>query len=212
MNKAFLTPKIVDHEVNEELLEFFPVSLGVVFQLKDVLRPLAFGLASIMSDTGSDRGYTTTKDSDGFEQSVVNPITVDLARYRAEEKQRAILDFMEAFSDKKSRYALGRLIMDSLRNEFPRKFEHRDVEEFMDAVDADTMSQLLVGVARANKGVFGPFGDMLTKLVSKNVKQALESEIEPEIEVEVEVEVEDQSSRNQEAPSETSTGETSAPQ
>jgi len=185
MEKSFLKPKCIEHEVNEELLKFYPVSLGVIFQLKEVLKPLAFGLASIFTDKGSDRGYTSTSDKDGFEQTIVNPIGVDLARLRAEEKQKAILDFLEAFSDIKSRNAMGRLVMDSLREEFGRRLEHKDVTDFIESVDADSLVQLLTGVVRANKGVFGPFGDMIGKMFSKNIER-MKNQTEMEMEMETE--------------------------
>lgn len=162
--KAFLSPKCVEHEVNEETLKFYPASLQTAFLVKDILRPLVSGIAQLLTDTTGDRGHTSTRQGD-FEQIVVNPSNVELSQWRAREKEKAILDFLDAFTEKKTTAVLCRIIMDSLRDDYPRRFEQKDVDNFRDSLDAETFVQLMVGVVKANKGIFGPFAETLKSAV-----------------------------------------------
>lgn len=162
----FLSPKCVEHEVNDQLLSFYPIRLATAFQIKEVLRPLANGVATILSDRTGDKGYTTTHDKqNGFEQTIVQPLTVEMAAHRSAEKQAAILDLLETITGKKPIEAVARLIMDSLREEFPHRFEAKDVSNFVDKLDSSTLAQLLVGVAKANSSIFGPFGQKIGKIM-----------------------------------------------
>jgi len=158
--------RITGDEVNGETLKFYPASLQTAFQVKDILRPLVSGIAQILTDASGDRGHTSTKQGE-FEQIEVNPISVEVAQFRAREKEKAILDFLDAFTDKKSTMVLGRIIMDSLRDDYPRRFEVRDVEVFIDKLDIETFSQFLVGVVKANRGIFGPFGDVVKSAMGR---------------------------------------------
>lgn len=167
--QAFLTPKGICHEVNGIELMFYPISISTAFNLKQVARPLASSFATLMSDNSGDRGHTsmTSKGQDGedIEQITVNPMSVELANLRASQKEKAILDFIEAFTEPRSTNVIIRVLMDSLRDEFPRKQEQQDVEDFKDKLDTSTTMQLLHGVMKANKGVFGPFTKRIEALI-----------------------------------------------
>jgi hypothetical protein len=166
MTKSFLTPKFVEHEVNDETLNFYPVSISTAFQIKEVLKPLARSLSLAMINTDGDRGYTDTRSEDGFVQTIVNPVSPEMAELRSKQKESAILDAIEALTERRSVTAIGRLIMDSLRDEFHgKKQEQKDVDLFMDSVDTTTLIQLLTGVAKANKRLFGPFGERIGEMI-----------------------------------------------
>ena len=166
----FLNPKYVEYEVNDITLNFYPISISTAFNLKKIARPLASSFSVIMSDSSGDRGHTsmTNKGVDGesdIEQITVNPMTVELANFRSGQKEKAILDFIEAFTEKSSTDVIMRVIMDSLRDEFNRKVEKADVDEFKDQLDVSTTVQLLMGVAKANKSIFGPFMERIEALI-----------------------------------------------
>ena len=175
--KAFLTAKSIQHTVNDQELNFYPASLRVAYQLKNIIRPLASGFASILADKSNDKGYTSTStkdtgDGQTYEQTVVEPIAVPLAEYRSGQKERAILDFLESFTADASQDALVRLILDSLRDDYQnRNFEKADINEFLESVDTATMTQLLTGVAKANKSIFGKFGDKLGNLLGQMMQK-----------------------------------------
>lgn len=178
--QAFLTPKGTTHKVNECDLVFYPVSISTAFNLKRIAKPLASAFAVLFSDNSGDRGHTsmTSKGDDGedIEQITVNPMSVELANLRAAQKEKAILDFIEAFTEKASTDVIIRVIMDSLRDEFQRKQEQADVDEFKENLDTDTTMQLLHGVAKANKGVFGPFVGKVEALIQTATAKATVSQ------------------------------------
>lgn len=176
MLKAFLEPKFAEHEVNGAVLHFYPASLHVAFQVKNVLRPLVTGLTSILTDTSGDRGHTSTSSKDGYDQFVANPVSVELAEFRAKQKEKAVLDFVDAFSEKRSTDTIIRIIMDSLRNEFPRRVEQADINNFADSLDMNTYVQLLMGVFKANRKIFGPFEGLLRN-TAKLVSQTMETKV-----------------------------------
>lgn len=155
----FLTPKYETVEINGTPVNFYPVSIVCAFNIKEAIKPFARAFASLLADTSGDRGYTSSKSADGFEQTVVKPMGVELAELRAKQRDAAVLDLVDSVTEVRSRTALGRLIMDSMRDEFPsRKHEQNDVNDFLEKVDTDTMIQLVKGVLKANARVFGPFG------------------------------------------------------
>lgn len=165
MSLSFLTPKYTEVEINGENVNFYPVSISVAFQIKEAIKPIARALGNLMADSSSDRGYTSSRNAEGFEQTVVDPMSVELARFRNEKREQAILDIVDSITERKSRTALGRLIMNSMRDEFPnQKLEQADVDNFLDAVDTDTMVQLVKGVLKANARVFGPFGEKIAEM------------------------------------------------
>lgn len=180
MSLDFLTPKHQTSEINGVDVDFYPVSIVCAFDIKEAIKPLARAFASLLSDHSGDRGYTSSKSEDGFEQTVVQPMKVDLAELRAKQRDSAILDLVDSVTERRSRVALGRLIMDSMRDEFPsRKHEQKDVEEFLERVDVDSMVQLVKGVLKANARVFGPFGRKIGQLLG-TLSERMEN-LDPEL-------------------------------
>lgn len=178
--QAFLSPKNIVHTVNDIELNFYPISISTAFNLKKIAKPLASAFAVLFSDTSGDRGHTsmTSKGDDGekIEQITVNPMSVELANLRASQKEKAILNFIEAFTEKASTDVVIRVIMDSLRDEFKQKQEQADVDTFKENLDTDTTMQLLCGVAKANKGVFGPFMGRIEALIQNTTARVSQEE------------------------------------
>lgn len=156
--------KPVDHLVNGETHYFYPLSVGELFQIKDLLKPIARSLSVLLSNTDKDRGsFSHSEFEPGdtnakvFERSET-PVSVDVARFRSEERTSAASALIDAVTNKTNGKAVARVLMDSLRDQYPdRPIKDADAEAFFAQLDIVTLRQLLAGVAKANKDVLGPF-------------------------------------------------------
>lgn len=153
--------KPIVHEVNGEPVEFFPLSVGELFQIKDLLKPVARSLSVLLSNTDSDRGSFSHSEFDPnaptakvFERSET-PVSVEVARFRSEERAKAASDLIDAFTNRTNGKAVARIILDSMRTNRPVTDDAAN--DLFAALDIVTLRQLLVGVGKANADVLGPF-------------------------------------------------------
>jgi hypothetical protein len=172
---AFFSHTSVEKTVGDKVLKFYPVSLKAVFDLRAVAKPLVRALTTLFQGVGQENGgRSITKDhkladgTTGVEKiEEVDGIHPDLARLKVEERQKAIHDLIDAFTDPVNAKLLVKLIMDSLRDEFPRPIKDPAVAEFQDTVDAVTFGALLTGLIEANAGVLGPLAPRLRQVVQQ---------------------------------------------
>jgi hypothetical protein len=159
---GFLSPKCVQHTIGEgefeQTLNFYPVSIKVAFRLKTLAKPLAKAIGVLfnknMDDTRQEsRSYTDEKTGEQGQHLITEAIDIDLAKYRDERKDGAIQQAIEALTDPLNQAVVAELIMDSLRDDCPRRPESADINAFMDSITLDVLIGMLTGVAKANFGV-----------------------------------------------------------
>jgi len=179
----------VEHQVNGNTVRFFPNRIGLLTELAEIAKPVGRAVATLFGDSRND----TTSVSETFRdkvkkdlksgletaESVVDKITVqavapEVADHKRKERDRAIDELIEAVTNTRNRYMLGRLLMDSMREEFPYKKDRpaAEVEEFLDGdgdkyqgIDLPTLKEMMVGWLKANAKVFGSTGEKVTALV-----------------------------------------------
>lgn len=180
---GFLTRKPSQRVVNGELCNFYVVSLSFASELRGIAEPLVKALSVAMTTTGQDAKTVWRKfgsapsgddpgDANFGEEAINEAITVDLARFRASQREDALRTAMAALTDRSNHMVLVRLIVASMRDTFPKKLTDTELAALLDEMGADTMAELLEGVWEANKKLFGPFLKPLEGLKAKALSAA----------------------------------------
>lgn len=167
---TFLKPNFVTHEVNEgdtkKNYRFFPMSVGLFCKLDNTLTPLIQAVVTLFDDTARDNKFTRREVANEHGSLDTEHITeatpVETLRFRHEQKQAAVVKIVSSFTGKTERLVMAELIMDSLAENFPRgEATNPTPEAFLGDLPLPVLTDLLVGVAKANKGVFGPLAGTL---------------------------------------------------
>jgi hypothetical protein len=168
----FIKPKSISHKIDEDELQFYPVSVTCMFTLKEIAAPIARALAALFQSEENDVGATdetvsSNSQKDFTNRKIVEPVSMELARFRLDQKQRAIQDGIETLFSPSNAIIVARIIMDSLRDDFDRKKseEQKDAEaqDLLDTIDGAMFQQLLTGLYEGNKKVFGPLASMVAQ-------------------------------------------------
>ena len=164
------TPNYEEHDVGDETLHFYPVSVGLIFELRKIGKPLARSLAVIFDKNDKDQGTQDIIEKDEHGQDrrelIVMPMNPELAQARHQQKTDAIGGLVESLTAPENVAVIGRIIMDSLREVFPPGDKNNPPPEgFMQELPANAFGQMLVGVAKANKEVLGPLTERATEAV-----------------------------------------------
>lgn len=163
----------VTHEINGEKLRFFPNRVGLLHDLAELSKPAAKAVAVLLGDRQDDRGASDKKMTEGsteIHEYTVQGASPEVLKLRAAERDAAIDALIDSLSDPRGRILIGRLLMDSLRDEF----EHRlprptdEVETFLNGdgkdypgLDLPTLAQMIHGWILANSKVFGVVGEQI---------------------------------------------------
>ncbi len=157
-------------------LNYWPVSMRTFFRLKGLALPLFKALAVVMADNSNDTGSKQIQQQDTTVLEV-SPIEPGLAKERHSQKQQALGDLAQALFTEESGYILVLVIMDCLRDEFPKfKGTKKEAMTLLEKRDfsAGFAVQALQGVAQANKGLLDPLG-LGALLKSPRLRAALSS-------------------------------------
>jgi hypothetical protein len=160
---------------------FYPVSLRCAAKMAPLLSRLAGHFSLLLGgESRTDQGRTiedyTTADGDVVSKTVVDPINPDLARLRDEQRERSIAGAVEAILDDRHRLAVGELLMDSLRDDFPRGAKQRsaaDIQDFVDQMEVPVFIEFVKGLAAANARIFGDLGKGIGRAVQAKADELL---------------------------------------
>ncbi len=176
---------VVEHEVCGETFRFSPNRIGMFRELRDLSAPVTEALTVLFADKSRDSGTSVKTVSDGEdflqEDCATQPLTIEMAKFRADEQTDAISKLVNTIADERNQILIGRLIMDSLRGDFPyaRNRSAKDVEEFLFGSDGDddwsgidmaVMVELTIGWIKANAKVFGSSGEGLVATVKARLE------------------------------------------
>jgi len=176
---TFLSPTFISHKVGDKELHFYPISVKFIFELKMLGKPIAQALTSLFINKENDTGATTQSVEDskkGYKEikTTVDPITVEVAILRTSQKQEVFETLFEAISNQDNGMLLGRMLMDSLREDFDKKErEDRNLAlEFIQLMDLATLKDMILGLVKANSKVLGPLESMAAQF-SKTILSSL---------------------------------------
>lgn len=163
----------VEREVAGRPMRFYPNRVALLHDLAEVSRPVARAMVSLMGDSRGDAGIVTERFREGGaegEKTTVQPVSPEAAEQKRKERDCAIDDLLSV-ADARNRLMLGRLFMDSMREVFPyaRERSPMEVEEFLDSLDLEIMSEVSRGWIAANARVFGDAGERLAAQVRERL-------------------------------------------
>lgn len=178
---TFLTPNSVSHKIGDKEYNFYPISVGLAFKLRAVAKPLTRALTALLGGSSNDTGSIQRKvanDKGGDDQEiVVEPISADLAKLRHEQRQTAVSELVDVLTAEANINIIGDIMVDSLRDIFPPGDKtNPSGADFMAQINLPDLPELLWGIAKANKGVFGPLVGKIEGLMS-SVKSQIEKRV-----------------------------------
>jgi hypothetical protein len=175
------TPNYIEHDVCGQQVKFWPVSVGLTFELRRIGKPLAKSLSVLFSKNANDNGTQDLieKDERGNDRRelTILPISEGLAKIRHEQQTEAIEGLVESLTNPEHAEIVGKLLMDSLREVFPRE-EKKDwppVQVFIKELPLPALGAMLAGLAMANQEVLGP----LTETVKAKVGEVVTASNRP---------------------------------
>lgn len=167
---SFFSPEFIEQNVQGQILKFYPICVRTSFRIRSVAQPIARALTVLMTRHDTDTAQHSKANKDGVIQDVkMDAISADLAAARTSEREGAVGRAIGALLDPDNAAVLGIMLADSLRDDLPRNIATVDAKKFVDEMPLPALTEMLTGLARANKKVFGP----LLKKAEGLVKQGL---------------------------------------
>mgnify|MGYP000935049053 CR=1 FL=1 len=176
---SFLTPTHIEHEVGGKILRFRAVSIKTAFSVRQIAVPLAKALTTLFASNSNDFGSIERVIPDGekFMREVqVQAVSPEMAKLRDTMSGSAVESLVTSLTSDGSLNAIAEVILDSLQDE--ESFGPSTVEEFLSEVPLPLLPSMLVGVAKANKGVFGPLADQVEEVLGK-VREKIVAKVSP---------------------------------
>lgn len=171
--RSYGSETFVTHKVGEQDVKFWPVSVSLLLKLRPLLEPLSQSISVLTANNNTDTSQTyreigdaaldhegkTLFDSAGRPirntESISEAIDPKLAQMREQQRTKAVKELIEAATDDNNLAQVGAILIDSVRrgdffDEVPT------AKEFVSELSPEVLMQFVIGVGKANKGVFGP--------------------------------------------------------
>jgi hypothetical protein len=168
---SFLDARKVSHRVGDQDMDFYPVSLGVMIELRETAKLIGKAVAVLWSPTAGDSGTiervfaSDTQKGVMDREVIVEAVRPETVKLRAEIKQKAVGDIIDGLMAPENVGNFGKLLMDSLRSMFPPGHpDNPSPGEFIRALDMPTIVEMTIGAAKANKGMFGPLVERIASM------------------------------------------------
>jgi hypothetical protein len=193
--RFFVSSKPVEQDVCGTSINFYPnriISLGNVEALSgDVLKAV-----KVLFEKQDGRTSIVERhdDADGFSSEKIVSTSAEPAviKARDERTNQALQTIVQAVCSRKSQVALGTLLMDSMRDEFPYKRQRSmaEIEEFLygdeggeyPGLEVPQIVDMLKGWLSANAQQFGDVGKRMAAEFLSLGKPESAPEAEPEAE------------------------------
>lgn len=170
---SLLRRNTVAKDIGGQTFTFYPISVRMLFELRTNAAPLMKGLKALFAKNQSDGTQTVEETRDPMTGQVIGRVThlgaIDpqLAKLRSEQNDAAMKEAVEAVLGESSRLLLGRVLADSLRDEFGPSPTDADINEFINdpAIDLPVLVEMLGAFFSVNAKVFGPFAERVREMV-----------------------------------------------
>lgn len=170
--RTYRSRESVEHEVNGVKVRFYPNRMRLLPELTALSVPVGKALAELLDPSRSDSSMTEKTMTQGdtvVRESTVSAASPDLVKARAASRDAAIEALLGALGDDRNRLQLGRLLMDSMADEFPYAANRAavDVEAFLygadgvEGIDLPLLAQLVGGWIKANAKQFSKAGELV---------------------------------------------------
>jgi hypothetical protein len=169
-------PRYISHEVQGETHKFYILRTSTALKLKSLAKPIGRLLSVVFEKKDKDGGLEETYQTRNGEETkhvTIHPIAPETLRYRGDRLDKAMTDLIALATDDKNTDMLVMLITDSMRDDF-EKGEDISPSEFLDTFTIDQVKDMLIGVAKANAKVFGPFQKAMTQFSARAIARVQE--------------------------------------
>jgi hypothetical protein len=183
----FGEPTSIEHEIAPgKSVKFFPVSVKTLFKMQAFIKPLSKALVALTSDNSRDAGRMMRDigqpfllpNGRPFEQTmpdgsksvlrdtetIIEAITPELAALRDGQKSKAVEELVEALMLDSNLKSLAEIVTDSMRFD---KGTAPPPDEILDQLPFPVFCECVVGVIKANKGVFEPLGKLMAPTLER---------------------------------------------
>ena len=175
--------KTVSHTIGGKETQFGTIRVSTLLALRTIIPEAAKALSMILNPTQGDRKTTEVnrqKEGGGFERIVrLSETDLSVIRYRAQHNSEAWECLSKLLTSDACRDVVASMIIESLAYNFEAGATPPTVEEFLADVDLPEFVDCIIGVFRANKDAFGPFGKAVEAWVGKAASAAAEAETPP---------------------------------
>jgi hypothetical protein len=186
-NKAIT--HIIDTETGPTEFKFYPPRMRMMIsgQMRTIIEPISKAMGVIFSNKSQDASRQQEIAEDGVVTTFVQGLNPEVIEIRERKRSEAISDALGVLLNDSTRYQVGALLADSMRDDFSDNEAERakEVRAFMDEIDLPVMIDLLKGYFKALAPVLDKSGNSilsnLQKSVSREVSRALNGTEEGEV-------------------------------
>lgn len=164
--------KYVVKEIGNTTWHFYPISLGRMFELKKTIKEVFGATAVLLGKRGDDvtQEIENIKQGDStISRTNIGAISPELAKMRDDQKRTGIEAAIESLLSEHNKLTLGRMLTDSLREDFARDVQDPEITTFIATLDLDMTVQMVMGLVEANAKVFGPLGQRAKSAIEKKL-------------------------------------------
>jgi len=170
---SFIAPEGVDHPVQGKVFTFYPISVKTAWSIRSTAQSLMQALSTLLTKRDGDRAESQkTQKKQGLETQDIHIDAIDkeLAELRTKEREKAVGDAIRSLLDPDNSLVIGMLLVDSLRDVFSgQQLSKDEIKRFVDEMPLPAMSDMLVGLAKGNKSVFGPLAGKAEGLLKRGL-------------------------------------------
>lgn len=172
-NKAIV--HTVDSPEGPQDFRFYPPRMRMLIsgRMKEIIEPLTSAMAVLFSSTGQDASRQQEVESDGRVTTFVQGLSPEVIELRERKRREAIERAMGVLLNDSTRYQIGELLADSMRDEFSDKESERakEARQFMDEVDFPTIVSLIRGYLKALAPILDASGNSILSGLQETVKR-----------------------------------------
>lgn len=170
---SLLTKKSVAREIDGQTFNFYPISVGMLFQLRTAMGPLLGIVRGFFQGQGGDGARTVeklkTKDGEKEVTTLAAP-TLEVLKFRDEQQRREGSELVANLLSEENKALFGRVLADSLRDDLGPNITDDEAREFISGLDLAALGQFLGGFMAANVKVFGPLAGAAEKLLRQKLQ------------------------------------------
>lgn len=173
---AALAPFSVEREIGGQSFKFYQCSLRAGARMAGVISKIAGHVSVLLVGDKQDCGQTIedfTDDGVTVNKTTIDPINPDLAKLRVEQRAGALSGAISELVSKNNRQAMAELLMDSLRDEFPRKGRTSEDSDMFDDMDIPFYVEFIKGLFAANQKLLGGLGKELGRAAQEKADEVL---------------------------------------
>lgn len=183
----FLAPPQITKEIRGQMVVFRPMRGTTLTRLKPHLQAAGEALTALFSDKSLDsrRKFVNVDDSqEGVKQGVteIDPVSVDMARMRHEERVKAVRDLVDLFLSEQKLIVLYQVIADCWRDGFAdgANTPIAELQDFGEQLDVELLVQFMIGVVEVHAGRLkaNPLVRDLRNQATRKVREVLQADAE----------------------------------